>query len=96
MTDTTLVVDGSNIATEGRTVPNLQQLDEAVTAAESACQVYAEQLQQHMKSQPTQDEEVTVVAALQRLTDAPSDRPVLYKLVPVSVMQIRKMWMLVR
>ena len=32
MTDTTLVVDGSNIATEGRTVPNLQQLDEAVTA----------------------------------------------------------------
>lgn len=33
---------------------------------------------------------------LQRLTDAPSDRPVLDKLVPVSVMQIRKMWMLVR
>ena len=30
MTDTTLVVDGSNIATEGRTAPNLQQLDEAV------------------------------------------------------------------
>ncbi|MFO0999394.1 MAG: SbcC/MukB-like Walker B domain-containing protein [Planctomycetaceae bacterium] len=47
----------------------LRQLDEAVTAAESACQVYAEQLKQHMKSQPTQDEEVTVVAALQRLTD---------------------------
>jgi len=32
MTETTLVVDGSNIATEGRTAPNLQQLDEAVTA----------------------------------------------------------------
>ncbi|HNI35627.1 MAG TPA: S1 RNA-binding domain-containing protein [Microthrixaceae bacterium] len=32
MTDTTLVVDGSNIATEGRTMPNLQQLDDAVTA----------------------------------------------------------------
>ncbi|MFN8052971.1 MAG: histone H1-like repetitive region-containing protein [Acidimicrobiales bacterium] len=32
MTETTLVVDGSNIATEGRTVPNLQQLDEAVRA----------------------------------------------------------------
>ena len=32
MTDTTLVVDGSNIATEGRSVPNLQQLDEAVRA----------------------------------------------------------------
>ena len=32
MTETTLVVDGSNIATEGRSVPNLQQLDEAVRA----------------------------------------------------------------
>ena len=32
MTETTLVVDGSNIATEGRSVPSLQQLDEAVTA----------------------------------------------------------------
>ena len=32
MTDTTLVVDGSNIATEGRSLPSLQQLDEAVRA----------------------------------------------------------------
>lgn len=31
MTDSHLVVDGSNIATEGRTLPSLQQLDEAVT-----------------------------------------------------------------
>lgn len=30
MTDSHLVVDGSNIATEGRTVPSLSQLDEAV------------------------------------------------------------------
>jgi hypothetical protein len=30
MTDTHLVVDGSNIATEGRTAPSLAQLDEAV------------------------------------------------------------------
>src|SRR5262245_28999753 len=29
---TTLVVDGSNIATEGRTAPSLAQLDEAVSA----------------------------------------------------------------
>ena len=32
MTQTTLVVDGSNIATEGRSLPSLQQLDEAVQA----------------------------------------------------------------
>ncbi|MEZ5322495.1 MAG: S1 RNA-binding domain-containing protein [Microthrixaceae bacterium] len=32
MTESTLVVDGSNIATEGRTAPSLQQLDEAVRA----------------------------------------------------------------
>lgn len=29
-TETTVVVDGSNIATEGRTLPSLRQLDEAV------------------------------------------------------------------
>ena len=32
MTETHLVVDGSNIATEGRTAPSLAQLNEAVTA----------------------------------------------------------------
>ncbi len=32
MTDKHVVVDGSNIATEGRTAPSLQQLDEAVRA----------------------------------------------------------------
>jgi exonuclease SbcC len=47
----------------------LRQLDEAVTAAESACQVYAEQLQQHVNTQPTQDEEETVLAALIVMTE---------------------------
>lgn len=47
----------------------LRQLDEAVTAAESACQVYAEQLQQHVNTQPTQDEEQTVLAALQVMSE---------------------------
>ena len=32
MSETKLVVDGSNIATEGRSLPSLQQLDEAVQA----------------------------------------------------------------
>ena len=32
MTETHLVVDGSNIATEGRTAPSLAQLNDAVTA----------------------------------------------------------------
>jgi hypothetical protein len=36
MTTSTLVVDGSNIATEGRTMPSLAQLDEAVKAFLSA------------------------------------------------------------
>ncbi len=47
----------------------VRQLDEAVTAAESACQVYAEQLQQHVNTQPTQDEEQTVLAALQAMDE---------------------------
>jgi len=47
----------------------LRQLDEAVTAAESACQVYAEQLQQHVNTQPTQDEEQTILAALQVMNE---------------------------
>jgi exonuclease SbcC len=47
----------------------LRQLDEAVTAAESACQVYAEQLQQHVNTQPTQDEEQTVLTALQVMSE---------------------------
>jgi DNA repair protein SbcC/Rad50 len=47
----------------------LRQHDEAVTAAESACQVYAEQLQQHVNTQPTQDEEQPVLAALQVMTE---------------------------
>ena len=32
MVKTHVVVDGSNLATEGRTAPSLEQLDEAVTA----------------------------------------------------------------
>jgi hypothetical protein len=32
MTVKHVVVDGSNLATEGRTLPSLQQLDEAVRA----------------------------------------------------------------
>ena len=47
----------------------LRQLDEAVTAAESACQVYAEQFQQHVSTQPTQDEEPTVLIALQAMIE---------------------------
>jgi len=47
----------------------LRLLDEAVTAAESACQVYAEQLQQHVSTQPTQDEESTVLTALQAISE---------------------------
>ncbi|RLS76709.1 MAG: hypothetical protein DWI00_06155, partial [Planctomycetota bacterium] len=47
----------------------LRQLDEAVTAAESACQVYAEQLQQHVNTQPTQDEEQAVLTALQAISE---------------------------
>lgn len=47
----------------------LRQLDEAVTAAESACQVYAEQLLQHVNTQPTQDNEQTVLIALQTMTE---------------------------
>ena len=47
----------------------LRQLDEVVTAAESACQVYGEQLQQHVNTQPTQDEEPTVLIALQAISE---------------------------
>ncbi len=47
----------------------LRQFDEAVTAAESACHVYAEQLQQHVNTQPTQDEEQAVLTALQAMSE---------------------------
>ncbi len=47
----------------------LRQVAEAVTAAESACQVYAEQLQQHLSTQPTQDEEPAVLIALQAMSE---------------------------
>lgn len=47
----------------------LRQLDETVTAAESACQVYAEQLQQHVSTPPTQDEEPIVLTALQAMNE---------------------------
>jgi len=47
----------------------LRLLNEAVTAAESACQVYSEQLQQHVSTQPTQDEEQTVLTALQAMNE---------------------------
>jgi exonuclease SbcC len=44
---------------------SLKQLDEHVKAAEGACQVHANQLQQHLQTQPTQDEEQVVLASLQ-------------------------------
>jgi DNA repair protein SbcC/Rad50 len=47
----------------------LGKLDQAVTAAESECRVYTEQLQQHLSTQPTQDEEAVVLAALQSVND---------------------------
>ncbi len=43
----------------------LKQLDEAIKAAEGACRVHAEQLQQHVNAQPTQDDEQVVLTTLQ-------------------------------
>lgn len=45
----------------------LKQLDEAVTAADSACQVYVQQFQQHDAAPPTQEDEQTVLTALQAM-----------------------------
>lgn len=42
-----------------------QQLDEAVTAADGACKVYVQQFQQHDAAPPTQEDEQTVLTALQ-------------------------------
>ncbi len=46
-----------------------KQLDDAVTNAEGACEVYAKQLQQHISTQPTQEEEPTILATLQAMND---------------------------
>ncbi|MEZ6033388.1 MAG: SbcC/MukB-like Walker B domain-containing protein [Planctomycetaceae bacterium] len=45
----------------------LQQLDEAVTAADSACRIYVQQFQQHDAAPPTQEDEQTVLLALQAM-----------------------------
>ncbi len=47
----------------------LRQLDEAVTSAESACRVHCDQLQQHVSTPPTHDEEQTVLTALQAIDE---------------------------
>lgn len=47
---------------------SLKQLDEQVKAAEGACQVHANQLQQHLQTQPTQDKQV-ILASLQALNE---------------------------
>ena len=47
----------------------LKQLDDAVTNAEGACEVYVKQLQQHVETQPTQEEEQTILTALQAINE---------------------------
>ena len=53
----------------------LRQLDEAVTAADSACQVYVQQFQQHDAAPPTQEDEQTVLTALLAMTPQEVNRP---------------------
>jgi exonuclease SbcC len=45
----------------------LKALDDAVTTAEGACRVHADQLRQHMESRPAEDEESVVVRAQEEL-----------------------------
>ncbi|MEZ6130330.1 MAG: AAA family ATPase [Planctomycetaceae bacterium] len=47
----------------------LQQLDEHVTAARSAAEVYQKQLQEHQRRRPTDDDEPVVLETLQHLQE---------------------------